>query len=146
MLYFAYLLYGKNKKKHKTTEAEGSKKIVIPPKTEKEILEKLKQFENSRLFLDKKMRLGTLAKHLDTNTRYLSTIINAAKNKSFNAYINSLRINYILSKLESEPKYANYKISYLAKESGLASQSSFTAAFKEETGLTPSVYIKKKVD
>ena len=144
LVYFGVLYY-RNSIKNRTQEIEEttSKPIVISDKTEIQILEKLEQFESSELFLDQQMRIATLAKHLDTNTRYLSTIINATKDKSFNNYINSLRINYILEKLESDPKYLSYKISYLAEESGFASQSSFTSAFKEFTGKTPSLYIKE---
>lgn len=119
------------------------KKVVISNKAEEEILLKLKNFENSELFLNKNLRLAGLAKQLETNVRYLSQIINSEKHKSFNAYINSLRIEYILRKLHTDSKYLSFKISYLAEESGFASQSSFNSAFKEETGQTPSVYIKK---
>ncbi|MGO3182661.1 MAG: helix-turn-helix domain-containing protein [Aequorivita sp.] len=142
LFYVGYKFYSK-KKNIKPIEEDASKGIVISDKTEEEILKKLKKFEKSELFLDKQMRIATLAKQLDTNTRYLSSIINSAKDKTFNNYINSLRIQYILDKLQSDPKYLSYKISYLAKESGFASQSSFTTAFKEVTGLTPSAYIKK---
>jgi len=147
ILSFLLLAYGAfklfpQKKKEEFVAEEGSKTIIIPDKTELEILEKLKNFESSERFLDKQLRLATLAKQLDTNTRYLSTIINSAKNKSFNSYINFLRIQYVLEKLNSDPKYLSYKISYLAKESGFASQSSFTTAFKEVTGKTPSAYLK----
>lgn len=144
LIYFGVLYYRKSmRSKTHETEETTSKPIVISDKTEIQILEKLEHFESSELFLDQQMRIATLAKHLDTNTRYLSTIINATKDKSFNNYINSLRINYILKKLGSDPKYFTYKISYLAEESGFASQSSFTTAFKEVTGKTPSIYIKE---
>lgn len=125
------------------TQPEQAKTIVIPDRTEEEILEKLLKFEKSELFLDPQIRLATIAKELDTNTRYLSSIINASKARSFNAYINSLRIQYIVGKLTSEPRYRTYKISYLAEAGGFTSQSSFNTAFKEFTGLTPSAYIKK---
>lgn len=148
LVFLIILTYFGYKRKHKikiakTSEVDNTKGIVISDKTEEEILEKLKKFENSKLFLDKQLRVASLAKQLDTNTRYLSSIINASKNKSFNAYINSLRIQYIVNKLNAEPKYRTYKISYLAEESGFASQSSFTTAFKEVTAHTPSAYIKK---
>ena len=141
--YFGILFYRKfGKDQSKEIEETTHKPIVISDKTEMQILENLEEFERSKLFLDKQMRIASLAKHLDTNTRYLSTIINAEKDKTFNNYINSLRINYILEKLDSDPKYLTYKISYLAEESGFASQSSFTAAFKDFTGKTPSTYIR----
>lgn len=148
LMFSAYVLIRRNrdsaqKKKEKQAEL---KKVVISDKAEEEILLKLKKFENSELFLNKNLRLAGLAKQLDTNVRYLSQIINSEKKKSFNAYINSLRIEYILKKLHTDSKYLSFKISYLAEESGFASQSSFNAAFKEETGLTPSVYIKNLSD
>lgn len=130
----------------KSVDIDNSKGTVISDKTEEEILEKLRKFENSKLYLDKQLRIASLAKQLGTNTRYLSSIINASKNKSFNAYINSLRIQYIVDKLNSDAKYRSYKISYLAEESGFVSQSSFTTAFKEITGSTPSAYIKNISD
>lgn len=143
LIYHVYKLFNK-KKKALTLNEETSKSIVISDRTEIEILEKLKSFENSELFLDKQLRLADLAKKLDTNTRYLSTIINSSKDKSFNSYINTLRIQYIINKLDTDSKYLTYKISYLADESGFASQSSFSTSFKEVAGMPPSVYIKNK--
>lgn len=139
--YAVFKIYTKRQPK-RAVEPDQTKSIVIPDKTEEEILAKLLKFEKSELFLDPQIRLATIAKKLDTNTRYLSSIINASKAKSFNAYINSLRIRFILDKLNSEPRYRTYKISYLAEASGFTSQSSFNTAFKEFTGYTPSAYIK----
>lgn len=141
LLYIGFRLYFDAIRKKRRRMAEA-KKVVVSDKAEEEILKKLDEFEKSRLFLDKNIRLAGLAKQLNTNTRYLSQTINSEKQKSFNSYINTLRINYILKKLRTNPKYLTYKISYLAEESGFASQSSFTSAFKEETGTTPSAYIK----
>lgn len=132
----------RNKKEIKNTDTEIKSK-AISEKTELEILKKIDDFEKSKLYLNPKMRIALMAKHLNTNTRYLSAVINSSKNRTFNNYINSLRINYIIEKLETDSKYLSYKISYLAEESGFVSQSSFTTAFKDETNLTPSAYIKK---
>ncbi|HZW76980.1 MAG TPA: AraC family transcriptional regulator [Flavobacteriaceae bacterium] len=96
--------------------------------------------------MDKNMRIGKLAKILDTNTRYLSTIINSEKNKTFNSYINSLRIPHIVYKIQADPQYLTYKVSYLAEVSGFVSQSSFTKAFKEEMGRIPSAFIKEEIE
>lgn len=145
VVYVASKFYLKKKKSAKENiliEKEAAKSKLIPSKTEQEILKRLEAFEDSTLFLDKQLRIATLAKHLETNTRYLSLILNEKKNKSFNNYINQLRIKYIINKLDKEPIYLSYKISYLAEESGFASQSSFSTSFKEVTGKSPSAYIK----
>src|SRR5690606_12777376 len=79
--------------------------------SEDQILSGLTKFENSKKFTQKDMSLGKLAVRLNTNTKYLSEVINRHKGKNFNAYINELRINYITEKLKSEPAYLNYKVS-----------------------------------
>ncbi|MGE8431531.1 AraC family transcriptional regulator [Chryseobacterium joostei] len=140
-------LIAKLKNKTGEQEAEGEKKLVffnntIYSETEKKLLKKLKDFEQSEKFLKPEMSLNYLASHYKTNATYLSQIINKQKFKNFNNYINSLRINYITNKLYNEKKYREYKISYLAEECGYASSQVFVNAFKNEHHVTPSYFIK----
>ncbi|MPS74900.1 MAG: helix-turn-helix domain-containing protein [Chryseobacterium sp.] len=114
---------------------------LIPEKTEQILLEKLLAFEDGKDFTKKSLTLHSLAKELDTNTRYLSEIVNKHKQKNFNSYINELRINYIINKLRNEPSFLNYKISYLAEESGFSSHTSFSTVFKTVTGISPKEFI-----
>lgn len=116
---------------------------TIPEKTEQAILEKLTAFEKSLLFTDASLSMQSLADRLNTNTKYLSDIINNKKNKNFRTYINELRIEYITQKLKTNPEYLNYKTSYLAKEAGFKSRSSFTVIFKNVMGVSPSEFIEK---
>lgn len=117
------------------------KQILIPEKAEQILLKKLAKFEESENYLNHKISLTTLAKQLETNTKYLSEVINKNKGKNFNSYINDLRINYILIKLKTEQKYRNYKVTSLAEECGYASHSTFVAAFRSVTGLSPASFI-----
>jgi len=84
-----------------------------------------------------------LANLLNTNTKYLTEIIRQHTGKNFNNYINGLRIQYITEKLYHDPKYREYKISYLAEESGFSSREIFAVTFKKETGVSPSYFIAK---
>lgn len=118
------------------------KKLAIPTETEQNILGKLKKFESTIKYTNKDMSLATLAAQLDVNTKYLSEIINKHYQDNFNAYINKLRINYIIEKLRNNPEYLNYKISYLAEESGFSSHSSFATVFKSITGIAPTTFIE----
>jgi hypothetical protein len=54
------------------------KKNIILKGTEEQILNKLKRFENSKRFINKDISLAVLAGQLDSNTKYLSEIINYA--------------------------------------------------------------------
>ncbi|WP_300671473.1 helix-turn-helix domain-containing protein [Soonwooa sp.] len=124
-------------------QSKSVRQLIIPADTQKEILDKLTLFENSDFYLNKDLSLAVLASHLDTNVKYLSDVINNYKGKNFNAYINELRINYIVSLLEEDPAYLNYKVSYLADKAGFSSHSLFAAVFKTVTGISPNTFIKQ---
>ncbi|RZJ27466.1 MAG: AraC family transcriptional regulator, partial [Flavobacterium sp.] len=99
-------------------------------------------FESGKRFLSKEISLAQVASAFETNTKYLSEVINKYKKKNFNSYINELRIRYIIEKLKSDPKYLNYKVSYLAEECGFSSHSIFSSVFKSTTGIAPNVFIQ----
>ena len=114
----------------------------ISSDTERKILLSIEAFEKSSKFLKKDITLGLLANQFDTNTRYLSEIINKNRFQSFNNYLNGLRIDYIIHKLYNQPKYREYKISYLAEECGFASPQVFILAFRKIYGVTPFYFIQ----
>ena len=141
--------------KSKISQLEGSLKNItkvnrktteniktIKPHVEEKILKKLEVFENSAMFLKKNVSLSALATYCDTNTKYLSIVINAHKQKDFNNYINELRIKHLVNKIRTEPQYLKYKIVSLAELAGFSTQSKFIEAFKKEMMVTPSVFIK----
>lgn len=139
-----YLEITRNLKLIKLSEnkEKNSNRNSIPVETEQMILNKLKKFENSTKFTNKEMSLAVLAGQFETNTKYLSEIINKHFHVNFNTYINKLRINFIVEKLKSDPNFINYKISYLAEVSGFASHSSFASTFKSITGIVPITFIE----
>ena len=61
----------------------------------------------------------------------------------FSYEFNGLKINYIIGKLYQNPIYREYKINYLAEECGFSTPRVFLNAFKKETDLTPSYFIKE---
>jgi|UPI0004839380 AraC-like DNA-binding protein len=121
---------------------QESKKTLILKETEEQILTKLKKFETSKRFLNKDFSLAILAGQLDTNTKYLSEVINSHYQMNFNTYVNKLRINYIVEKLKTDPNFIKYRISYLAENCGFTSHSAFATVFKNITGLTPVKFIE----
>ena len=115
---------------------------AISEETEKKILKDLEKFENKKQYNQKGITLGKLATQLHTNVKYLSLIIKKYKTDNFNLYINKLRIDYIVDKLENDTNYRKFKISYLSDECGYSSPAAFTRAFSGITGVNPSSYIK----
>jgi len=115
---------------------------LMTSETESKLLELLEDFERGNLYNNKGMSLSFLAGELNTNTKYLSYVINQHKSADFKTYINRLRINYIIDKLINDEKYRQYKISILADECGFSSHSKFASVFKAVTDYSPSAYIK----
>jgi len=108
-----------------------------------EILLKLKKLESQKYFLRQDCTLHNMAKKLKTNTSYLSKIVNTHLNKTFSTYINELRINYVIIELKHNKQLRAYSTKAIAQELGYKKAASFTKYFKEATGITPVVYIKK---
>ncbi|RNA61932.1 helix-turn-helix domain-containing protein [Chryseobacterium nematophagum] len=115
---------------------------LMTSETEAKLLEFLDDFEKGNLYNNKNMSLPFLAGELNTNTKYLSYVINQHKSADFKTYINRLRIHYIVDKLLHDDRYRQYKISILAEECGFSSHSKFASVFKMVTNFSPSVYIK----
>ncbi|PWN65886.1 helix-turn-helix domain-containing protein [Chryseobacterium oncorhynchi] len=118
-----------------------------PPKISKEkeyeILQCLKEWEQTDNYLNKSMSISVLSAQTGINTKYLSEVINNNKEKNFNGYINELRINHIAHLLKTDTAYLNYKVSYLAEYSGFSSHGAFTNVFKSVTGMSPNTYIQE---
>jgi hypothetical protein len=130
--------------KSEKTDSDISKKTpLISKEKEMDILARLEEFEKSEKFLSKEMSLAVLAGQLETNTKYLSEVINKYKEKNYNNYINELRINYVAYLLKTDSAYLNYKVSYLAEKAGFSSHSAFTTVFKSVTGISPNTYIQQ---
>jgi AraC-like DNA-binding protein len=125
-----------------TVDSDSGESIFISPETEVKLMKNLERFESSGKFTDKNTSLSRVADLTKMNSRYLSYIIKKKTGKGFNEYIQTLRINYIIQKLKEDSNYLDYKISYMADESGFSSHSSFTSVFKKITGMKPSTFIE----
>ncbi len=92
-------------------------------------------------YRDQKLSVGKLAEHLQWPINDVSTIINEGMTTNFNDLINDFRIK-AFKDLANKPEVKNYSILGIAQEVGFGSKASFYRAFKKETGITPSEYLK----
>ena len=107
------------------------------------LLEKLAKFEEREEFLSLDCSLSYVAEKLESNTSYVSNVINNYKHKTFKAYITELRINAALIRLKNDEKLRSYTIKAIAEEFGFKRQETFSKAFRVQTGIYPSQYLKK---
>ena len=87
------------------------------------------------------LTLDKAAKKLKTNRSYLSEAINQHYKLGFRSFINELRIQEA-RKLLLKKEYEHYSIEGIAQTVGFNNLSTFNAAFKNFTGLTPSYFRK----
>lgn len=109
-----------------------------------DIMEKLNGFEKRQDFIKKGLTQQELAKSFNTNTTYLSQVINESKGKNFNAYLNELRIEYITQKLYHNPKFLDYTLEGLSQKCGISSRKNFSDLFQEINGIRPTDFIKQR--
>ncbi len=119
------------------------KNINIPQNTISDILNALNSFELKNGFLDNGISLNNLSKKINTNSSYLSKVINHYKDKSFSNYINDLRVNYVVQELKFNRSMRNHTVSAIAQDIGFNNSESFSNAFYKKTGIYPSFYIKQ---
>ena len=135
-----YLLK-KEKKRSSENLTTPKKDYSINLELEEMVLRELENFEISEIYLDSTFNINKLAKQLNTNTSYLSSIVNEKKGKTYKQYIAELRMNYLLNLINKEPKYRKYTIEALGNKIGYTNASSFSRSFKNFTGLSPSEYL-----
>ncbi|PZU85872.1 MAG: AraC family transcriptional regulator [Chryseobacterium sp.] len=127
-----------------THENIDDKKTHITEAIRKDLLQKLKRFEEKKQFTQKGLTIQKLAVQFETNSNYLSHVINEEKGMNFNKYLGDLRIRHITYLLFEKNMYLNYTIDSLAKECGIASRQNFSDLFFEINGIRPTDFIRKR--
>ena len=136
-----YYFFNEEKKKTIVFNQPQKKDYSINLELEQTVLLELEKFEKSKIYLDSTFNINKLAKQLNTNTSYLSSIVNEKKGKTFKQYITELRMNYLTTIIQKDLKYRKYTIQALGEEIGYTNASSFSRSFKNFTGLTPTDYL-----
>lgn len=118
-------------------------KIEIPESIVNEVMKSLEEFEQEHKYISSKITLAKLAKEINTNTQYLSKVINYYKGKTFSNYLNELRINYITTKLKSDSYLRKFTIKAISEEAGFNNAESFSKAFYKVNGIKPSYFLQE---
>jgi AraC-like DNA-binding protein len=98
----------------------------------------LAQTQTAGWWRDPDLNLDRLARHLGTNTAYLSRALNEGLGLSFNAAINRLRVDEVCRQLGQRDDARD--LLEIAFSAGFSSKTSFNRSFKAQTGKTPSQF------
>ncbi|WP_106794153.1 helix-turn-helix domain-containing protein [Aquimarina sp. Aq78] len=157
----SYILRTKTDKKYQALiSLEAEKKIPTPQSTENnsapkiairediinKIISGLDELELQKAFLNPEFSLKYVASKLDSNTSYISKIINSHTGVSFTEHTNNLRIQHITKSLTENPELRKHSLDAIAKDFGYSSASSFSKIFKKTVGMNPSCFIKKLIE
>ena len=124
-------------------EKDAGYRMQLRPELVDELYEKIQQ----KLVLEKKYRdpkytAQQLAVELQTNTRYVSAVVNLRFQENYSTLVNNLRIREALYML-IDHRYADCSIEDIAHLVGFANRQSFYAAFYRIKGITPREYRMK---
>lgn len=86
--------------------------------------------------------LAQLAQMVDSNTKYVSWVINKCYGKNFKTYLNEYRIRIASQLLIDTSLLGNLTIAAIAEQVGYKSPASFHQAFKKIYAMTPAAYVK----
>lgn len=107
------------------------------------LLTQLQRFEERQDYLTSNINAKDLAKSFGSNSSYLSVVVNTYKQKSISEYINDLRVDFAIEKLQTNPIFRKYTIKAIAQEVGFNSSEIFAKKFYKKTGIYPSYFVKK---
>ena len=127
-------------------EKDASYRMHLRSELVDDLYEKIQQ----KLIIEKKYRepkysAQVLARELQTNTRYISAVVNLRYQKNYSSLVNDLRISEALYLL-IDHRYIDKSVEDIAHMVGFTNRQSFYAAFFRVKGITPREYRMKMVN
>lgn len=99
--------------------------------------------ENTLEYTARDFSLDRLAQLVDSNSKYVSEVINDTYEKNFSNFVNEYRIHLACLRLADDGEYSRYTVKAIGESVGFNSNSTFMSVFRRHTGLTPSMYQAK---
>lgn len=122
--------------KYRSSSLKGAKEIKLYHR-----LRRL--METEKLYLDPDLTLRTVADRLNTNTKYLSQVVNHHAGKNFQHFLNTYRIREVKEKICND-SFQHLTLFGIALQCGFKNKSTFYKVFKEITGTTPRNYLRSR--
>lgn len=104
----------------------------------------LQLMESEKPYLNPTLTLSELAEQINIPSHHLSQVINEKLECNFLDFVNQYRVKEA-QELLTNPKNKNFTIMAIAYDAGFNSKSTFYAAFKKQTEMTPSEFRRKQM-
>ncbi len=115
------------------------------PISEEDIATVKQLMEDDKVYLNPELNLSDLAKMANMSRGQLSEIVNTAFEKNFNDFVNGYRVEAFKNMLK-EDKHKQLSLLGIAQECGFNSKATFNRVFKKLTDLSPTEYLKTRLN
>ena len=127
-------------------EKNAAYRTLIRPELADELYDKiLNIIVVQKKYRDRDYSAKELAKDLQTNTRYLSAVVNSRFGMNYSCLLNEYRVKEAMHLLVDK-RYADKNVEEISAMVGFANRQSFYAAFYKNVGETPNSYRKKHAE
>lgn len=121
-------------------EREAAYRSLVSPK----LMDDLEQKINDIIIVQKKYKekdysAKQLADDLNTNTRYISAVVNVRFHMNYTSYVNKYRIQEAMTLLVDK-RYQHLNMEDISDMVGFSNRQSFYASFYKINGITPREY------
>lgn len=121
-------------------EKEAAYRSLVSPKLMDELKDKiLNVLLVQKKYKDKNYSAKQLAIDLQTNTRYISAVVNVCFHMNYTSFVNKHRIDEAMTLL-LDKRYQDLNMEDISDMVGFANRQSFYAAFYKFKGITPRDY------
>ena len=126
-------------------EKDAAYRTLVNPK----LMDELERKINDIIIIQKKYRdkdysAKQLAEDLNTNTRYISAVVNVRFHMNYTSYVNKFRIQEAMSML-LDKRYQDLNMEEISDMVGFSNRQSFYASFYKINGITPREYKLKRL-
>lgn len=130
-----------NDKPEAETQEKSASTSKISTELRDDILNRINHImEETDEFCDSDFSLERLASLVDSNSKYVSVVINDVIGKNFRTFVNEYRIQKACARLLDMEHFGNYTIRAIGESVGYKSYTNFTDIFKRTIGIPPSIY------
>lgn len=149
MIVGTYMWYRKRNKESDTSISETKPTVKyencpLKESTKQEIANKIAQIltENDVIY-NQDFCLIQLAEMCNTQSKYVSQVINECYEQNFTSLVNSLRIKEACRRIKDKENYGTWTLEGISQSVGFKSRVTFYNAFKKYVGINPSEYMEK---
>ena len=104
----------------------------------------LRSMKEERLFLNPKLNILEVAKHIEVNKTYISYYLNRCEGISFYDYVNRFRVEEACALMDGMAVAHRKPLTEVAELSGFNSFSTFSRSFAKFKGVTPGEYARRQ--